>query len=262
LILNIMLPGAAGATAGGLFAISRKVSSVVQLVRTAFAYVLAPLASLASNGEKRQLAEIYGFATRVSFAVAIPLGMLLIASGPAILRFFGEEAKIAFPALAMMIAARITEASIGSAVPIQQVIGKYRLQLVGSVTGLCLALALGWTLVPQNGLTGMAISVGCGIMTAAIIPVWQLHKYRDLHPFRRPFPRSAARSAGIALAGLAIALPAYLLPVFAQLPLLLSVLLGTLWTSCRLALSREDRLALGKTGRRLRLVRGMPVPNS
>ncbi|MBA4748679.1 MAG: oligosaccharide flippase family protein, partial [Sphingopyxis sp.] len=45
LLLNQLLPGAAGAAAGGLFTITRKLTSVVQLVRTAFVYVVAPLAA-------------------------------------------------------------------------------------------------------------------------------------------------------------------------------------------------------------------------
>ncbi len=252
-VLNILLPGAAGASASGLFSISRKISSIVQLVRTAFAYVLAPLASLASTGATGRVHGIYGFATRVSFSIALPMGVVLCASGPAILRVFGPEAAAALPALMILIAARIVEAVIGSAVPIQQVTGGYRGQFLGSGLGLALAAALAIWLVPISGLTGMTIAVGAGLVVAAVVPLWQLHRYHDIHPFQAPFARVAMRAVTVAAAGLLAALPIYWLPNAAQLPLLALLLVGTLWSGCRFALPREDREALGKTGKKLGL---------
>lgn len=251
--LNILLPGAAGASAAGLFSISRKISSIVQLVRTAFAYVLAPLASLASTGEAKRVNDIYGFATRVSFAVALPLGIVLCASGAAILRLFGPEARIALPALVILILSRIAEAVIGSAVPIQQVTGGYRSQFLGSALGLTFALIVGAVLIPRDGLTGMTAAVGVGLVVTALVPLWQLHRYSDIHPFHAPFTRVASRALGIAGCGLLGAIAVYGLPQIVQLPLLLVVLLLVMWCGCRFALPLDDRQALGKTGQKLGL---------
>ncbi len=253
LALNTLLPGAAGATAGGLFAIARKISSVVQLVRTAFAYVLSPLASQASTGSRNSVRDIYGFATRVSFALAFPLGAVMAAGGPAILRIFGEEALIALPALTILIIARIAEAISGAAVPIQQVIAGYKSQLVGSIVGLGLAIMIGWAIMPDAGLTGITLAVGIGLVAASALPLWQLHRYDDIHPFAPPFLGVAARSIGFAATGLIVALLINILPTPVQLPLLIPVLLATLWCSCRYSLALDDRQALGKTGRVLRL---------
>ena len=44
-LLNLMLPGARGASAAGLFEIARKISTVPLIVRQAFQYVLGPLSS-------------------------------------------------------------------------------------------------------------------------------------------------------------------------------------------------------------------------
>lgn len=52
--LNLVLPGAAGTTAAALFGISRKIASLIQFLRVAFAHVLAPVASAARrNGSIR-----------------------------------------------------------------------------------------------------------------------------------------------------------------------------------------------------------------
>jgi O-antigen/teichoic acid export membrane protein len=263
LALNLLLPGAQGAVASGLFAIARKISSIVQLVRTAFAYVLAPLASLASTGSKASVRDIYGFATRVSLAVALPLGAGLAALGPSLLSIFGKGAHIALPGLVILIAARIAEAVFGAAVPIQQVIAGYKSQLVGSIVGFGLAVLLVWVLLPGAGLTGMTIAVGVGLVVAATIPVWQLFRYDDLHPFEAPFLRVGGKAMFVAAAGLLVALPTNLLIGMRLLPdallipiatiVMLAVLLGTIWCACRFALPLHDREALGKTGRALRL---------
>ncbi len=254
LVLNAWIPGAAGASAAGLYVIARKVSSIVQLVRTAFVYVLAPLASLASTGSKESVREIYGFATRVSFAVAVPMGAVLAVSAPAILATFGPEAAPALWALVILISARIIEAICGAAMPIQQVISKFRSQLVGSFLGLGVAALAVWLIMPAGGLTGITIAVALGLVVAAITPLWQVHAFDGLHPFARPFGRVAARALGISAVGLGLGLAIDQLPLIAQLPLLLPLLAGSLWCSARFALAREDRVALGKTGRKLRLV--------
>lgn len=252
--LNTLLPGAQGAVAGGLFAIARKIASIVQLVRIAFAYVLSPLASAASNHGTAGVNEIYGFATRVSIAVALPMGVVLAACGPALLALFGKDAHVALPAVGLMVAARIVEAVTGAAVPIQQVISGYKSQLVGSIAGMGLSAITVWAVMPDAGLTGMTAAVALGVSAAAAVPMWQLMRYDDLHPFAAPFGRVAVKSTLIAAGGFGLALAFNLLPRAMQLPTLIPLLFATLWASARFALSLEDRQALGKTGRALRLV--------
>ena len=252
--LNALLPGAQGAVAGGLFAIARKIASIVQLVRIAFAYVLSPLASAASNQGMAGVNEIYGFATRVSIAVALPMGVVLAACGPALLALFGKDAHIALPAVGFMVGARIIEAVTGAAVPIQQVIAGYKSQLVGSIAGIGISALTVWAVMPDAGLTGMTAAVALGVSAAAAVPMWQLIRYDDLHPFAAPFGRVAIKATLIAAGGFGIALSLNLLPRALQLPFLIPLLFATLWASARYALSLEDRQALGKTGRALRLV--------
>jgi O-antigen/teichoic acid export membrane protein len=253
LALNAWIPGAAGAAAGGLFTIARKVSSLVQLVRTTFAYVLAPLASAAARDTEGQVRPIYGFATRVSFAVAVPMAAVLGAGSPAVLRVFGPEAAMATMALIAMTVARAIEAILGAATPIQQVIGGYRGQMIGSVAGIALAALIAWYSVPDHGLSAMAWAVAAGLIVAALIPVIQLEYYEGIHPFARPFGRMAMTAMAVSAAGFLFGLAATRLPFVAQLPVLLLILLAALWLTLRLALPLEDREALGKTGRALRL---------
>lgn len=254
LLLNWLIPGAAGAVSAALYVIARKVSSIVQLVRQAFGYVLAPLASSASQGADDEVRTIYAFVTRLSFALALPIGAVLIGGGPAVLRAFGSDAAIALPALIILTLARIVEAVIGSAGPIQQVTAGFRSQLVGSLFGLGVAAAIVLALMPEGGLTGMAFAVGAGIAVSALMPLWQLHILDRLHPFAPPFVRVMWRSLLVAALSAGLAMLALQLPLLAQLPAIILVLLAALWCSARFALPFEDRKTLGKTARKLRLV--------
>lgn len=255
LILNAILPGAQGATTAALYTIARKISSVVQLIRTAFAYVLAPLASAASRGGKDAVRPIYAFASRLAFTLVVPLGSVMAAGGEAILGLFGRGADAAHAALIVLILARIVEAVFGPALPVQQVIGGYRQQVVASAIGLAAGAMIGWPLVAAYGLTGMALATSTGFIVAAILPLVQLHRYDAIHPFEPPFARVAIRTVLIAIPGLLLALiVSKALPDLAQLPAVTLIDLVTLWAACRYALPRQDRAALGKTARKLRLI--------
>ena len=254
LVLNALLPGVAGANAGAQFALARKLSSVVQMIRLAFAYVLSPMASAAVTGGKAAVAPIYGFATRISLAVALPVSLVMIAGGPTLLQAIGGGMQSAEFALTLLLLARLGEAITGAAAPIQQVLSRYSSQYVGSVVGLSISLLLGIALMPAAGLTGMALAVAIGLVATSAVPVWQLHRQDGLQPFSTPFLTMAARALGISALGFALGLAVNLLPEAIALVLLLGVLLATLWSCCRWALPYGDRVALGSVAVRLRLI--------
>ena len=254
LVLNLLIPGAAGASAAGLFAIARKIASGVQLIRQAFSYVMAPLASEAVRHDMRHVAEIYGFATRLTIVVATPVVCAIAGGGRAILALFGHAAQAAYVALALLTFTRLIEAVAGQAAAIQSVISRYHHPLVGSTIGLVMSVILGAWLLPQGGMDGMAIAVSAGIIITVVTPVIQLWFHERLHPFAPPF----ARAAGVgAIAGIAIFLASEALsPLHHLIRIALGavMLIGGIWLSGRLGLSGQDKLALGKTARKLRLL--------
>jgi len=254
LILNLLIPGAAGASAAGLFAIARKIASGVQLIRQAFSYVMAPLASEAVRHDMRHVAEIYGFATRLTIVVATPVVCTIAGGGRALLALFGAAAQAAYLALALLTFVRLIEAVAGQAAAIQSVISRYHHPLVGSVLGLAASVALGMLLLPQGGMDAMAIAVAAGITVSVLTPMVQLWFHERLHPFAPPFARAAAVAA---MVGAAIFLVSELLaPLHHLIRIGLGaiLLLGGIWLSGRFGLSDADKRALGKTGRSLRLL--------
>ncbi|GER03518.1 hypothetical protein JCM17846_12000 [Iodidimonas nitroreducens] len=74
LVLNIIIPGAAGASAAGFYSIARKLSSVMQVIHNSFDYVVAPLAAFQKGrGDRETLADMYAYSTRLMVAFGVIL---------------------------------------------------------------------------------------------------------------------------------------------------------------------------------------------
>lgn len=254
LLLNQLLPGAAGAAAGGLFTITRKLTSVVQLVRTAFVYVVAPLAASSERRDREEVRAIYAYAVRIILVLALPLAAVLAAGSRPLLSLFGDDARVATAAVIIMFAARAAEAVLGISLPVLQVVAAFRHQLASSIAGLAAALLTGLLLGNLFApLTTVTLAVAVGLVTTAAIPMLQLWRIEALHPFTRALPRVAGVASSIAVGGSLLAHAASNLPDAAALPLIVIISLVSIWLSLRFALSLSDRDSLGSAGRLLRL---------
>lgn len=255
LILNQLLPGADGARAAGLFTIARKLSSVVQLVRIAFVYVMAPLAASAEKTDRAQVAAIYSYAVRVILAIAFPLAAVIAGGRYSILSLFGKQADVAQAAVAILVFGRAFEAMLGISLPVLQVIAHYKHQITASVFGVLVAVVAGREIIgPVEPLTGITLAMAIGFVVMALIPMVQLYLAERLHPFDRRFPFVALKVVAIAVVGGILAEIASALPDEVAIPIVLLIALAAVWTSLRFALPFEDRASLGKLARRVRLV--------
>jgi O-antigen/teichoic acid export membrane protein len=251
LVLNLMLPGARGAAAAGLFEIARKISTIPHIVRQAFQYVLGPLASAQAQADRAAIGPLYRFASRVSTALVVPLGGLLIFAGADILSVYRPEVREALPLLWILVVARVLEAIVGPAATIVEMIGHRILPLVNSFAAVALWAALAAWLTPTQGALGMAIAVGAATLVGAWAATIELRFSDGLSPFDRKLVQGLA----IALAGVgAMALAEHLLTGPARFAAVLALWAATSWLTLRYTLTRDDRLALGGFARTLRLV--------
>lgn len=250
-VLNLMLPGAAGASAAGLFEIARKISTVPHIVRQAFQYVLGPLSAAQARADRAAIGPLYRFASRVSTALVVPLGGLLIFAGADILSVYRAEVKAALPLLWVLVAARVAEAVVGPAATIVEMTGHRLLPLINSLGGVALWAGLAWWLTPLWGSFGMAVAVAAGTLVSSYAATIELKVSDGLSPF----DRKLAQGLAIALAGFAaMALADRLTRGPAGFALLFGLWAAASWTALRYGLTRDDRLALGGLSRRLRLV--------
>jgi O-antigen/teichoic acid export membrane protein len=250
-MLNLMLPGAQGAAAAGLFEIGRKLSTVPQIVRQAFQYVLSPLASAQARADRSAIGTLYHFASRVSTALVVPLAGLMIFAGPDVLSVYRKEAAPALAILVVLATSRALEAIVGPATAIVEMIGHRLLPLLNSALSVGIWLALAFWLAPGQGAWGMALAVAA----ATVAPTYAATIELRISDGVSPFDRKLFQGLGIALIGLAaMASAVWLLhgPVrFAALMLIWPV---TSWFTLRYGLTREDREGLGGFARKLRLI--------
>ncbi len=153
-LLNAMLPGAAGATAAGLFGIARKIASIPLIVRQSFLYVLAPLSSAQAALDRREIAPLYSFSTHVSVLLALPIAGLMILLAADMLTGFATGAEAAISVVIILLAARGIEAALGPATPIVEMVGHRGLPLFNSLIGMAIWLIVGAWLVPDTWRVG------------------------------------------------------------------------------------------------------------
>ena len=250
-VLNLTIPGASGAAAAGLFEIARKLSTVPNIVRQAFQYVLGPLSSAQAHADRAQVAPLYTFASRVSTALVVPLSGFLVFAGVDILSIYRPEAMAALPMLWVLVAARGIEAIVGPASTIVEMIGHRALPLLNSAIAIALWVALMVWLIPDYGALGMAIAVAVAVVASTWAATIELQIADNLSPFDRKLFQGLA----IALIGLAVMAGAeWLLDGPARFALELVLWWIISWLALRYGLTREDREALGGLSRRLRLV--------
>jgi O-antigen/teichoic acid export membrane protein len=250
-VLNLMLPGARGASAAALFEIARKISTVPLIVRQACQYVLGPLSSAQAHVDRAQIAPLYHFASRVSTALVVPLAGLLVFAGVDVLSLYRPEAQAALPLLFILVGARAIEAIVGPASAIVEMIGHRALPLLNSFIAIALWIGLAAWLTPAYGPLGMAIAIGVATIVSTYAATIQLQLSDGLNPFGYKL----AQGLGLALAGCAsMALAEYLLDGPARFAACAALWAATSWLTLRYGLTRDDRLALGGLARRLKLV--------
>jgi O-antigen/teichoic acid export membrane protein len=253
ILLNLMVPGAGGATAAGLYGIARKIASIPLIVRQSFLYVLSPLASAQAAVDRAAMLPMYRFSTHMSLLLAVPLAGLMILTASDMLSAFAPGAAAALPVLVILLAARAGEAVIGPATPIVEMVGHRALPLLNSLIGLALWLLLALWLVPEYGALGMAIAVSVAVVATAWAAVAELHISDGLTPFGTGFWRAVA--AGALIIGVLWLTGKALAPFGAPIRAtgLFLLFWPSLWLGLRYGLDTPDKAALGKLGRRLRL---------
>lgn len=250
-VLNLLLPGTQGAAAAGLFEIARKLSTLPNIVRQSFQYVLAPLASAQAHADRALVAPLYSFSSRISTALVLPLAGLLAFAGRDVLSVYRPEAIAALPLLYVLLAGRAVEAAVAPAATIVEMTGHRGLPLLNSLIGASVWALLAVWLTPNLGMFGMAIAVAVATVVMPTAAAIELRASDGLSPFDRTFVKCLA----VALPGVALmGLTEYLAGGPVRFVIVHLIWAPTTWLTLRFGLRREDREALGGFARRLRLV--------
>jgi len=244
--LNFLLPGAAGAAAGGYYAVARKIASALQAVRLTFEYVMAPLAAERDGqGDHAALRDMYAFATRISFSLALPFGAALVLARQDILAAMAPEFQAAAAAIAILCAGRVFEAATGPSSAIVEMLAHKSLPPLNGIAGLAVLLVMGERLIPDYGVTGAAIAAAVGLNVTALLAFAQSLALFRLWPYDRQSLRPLAVSALFAAAMVALVPYSIHWPTPAGIVAAIAGLLLALVALVRYGLPSADADALG-----------------
>ncbi|MBO6503957.1 MAG: lipopolysaccharide biosynthesis protein [Kordiimonadaceae bacterium] len=250
MMLNFVLPGGAGAAAGGYYSVARKLASALQVVRLAFEYVMAPLAAEKDGkGDKHRLEHMYAFATRMSVCLALPFGAALYLARGDILSALEPEFQAAAMAIAVLVAGRVLEAASGPSQSIVEMLGHRFLPPVNGLIGLSIFIWMGFSLIPLHGVTGAAIAAATGLNITAYLAFFQSGFLFKLFPYNRDFLKPVAISLISALILIALAEAGPRLPAPSGLIAAIVGLIVALLVLVRYGLKEDDTAALGKLGK-------------
>ncbi|GHF25185.1 hypothetical protein GCM10017044_19950 [Kordiimonas sediminis] len=251
--LNFLLPGAAGAAAGGYYAVARKIASALQIVRLTFDYVMAPLvAEKNGTGDHAALIDMVTFATRMSVVIALPFFAALVIARHDVLAALRPEFAAASTAIVILCFGRLLEACAGPSSAIIDVLGHRLLPALNHLIGLVGLLLLGFYLIPDYGVTGAAIAAAFGLNLTAWIALVQAKVLYQLQFYSGEVIYPAALSVACSCFILGFEwLASSSSPPF---PLIFSIisLLFALAIIIRYGLSNEDAAALGPLPAKLR----------
>lgn len=248
-ILNMMLPGAKGAEAAGIYGIARKLSSVLLVIRQSFEYVLAPFATHHhSANEREKLQDAFHFILRLTLTFLIPLSTLMILTRAELLYLFAPEIMAAADVITILLIGRLIEGLMGPSPTIIEMIGNRWLPVINSTTGILVLIGGHLFLVPTMGVMGAAISASIGLNIIALLNVIQCqltYKYK-------PFSMDSFRPLSVTLVMAAVmygihAIASAYSPGISVLATLGGFFLS-IYVTGQLGLSQRDIKTLGRFG--------------
>ncbi len=252
-LLNVLVPGAAGAASAGYYSIARKISSFLQVIHTSFDYVIAPLAAYrAGAAGVRAVADMYAYSTRLMVAIGLLAAAAVLAARGPLLEGLGAAAGEVATALAILVLGRLFSFLFGQAPAIIRTIASTYWSLANGVAGLAVMVGLLLFLAGPYGTAGAATAAAAGMVTSAGLAFLEVALIARIVPYTREMLRPvgvAALLGGILLlVGGAVAS----LPAAAQFAVLFVVFLLSLAAFVRYGPNDEDAVAFGRPGHVLR----------
>lgn len=250
LLLNQLLPGAAGAEAAAIYGIGRRIASLMQVIRQSFEYVVAPYASFRhARQERTALAEMYAFSTRLISCLVLPIGSIVILTRFDLLAPFSKDYQVAGGVILILALGRIMEGLTGPSSAMIEMMAGRLLPLINGLSGLTTLFVLQYWLTPEYGAVGAAVAAAAGLNVTSILSLGETWIFFRLQPYRLSLLRPLAVASGAALfAGL-------VLPQVAKFGAVASITGGlaavalSIFLLVRWGFEPRDVAALGRVGR-------------
>jgi O-antigen/teichoic acid export membrane protein len=195
----------------GVYAAASRVSLLIVVFLTSVSLVFSPfVADLHARGERARLASLFQLVTRATFALTVPLVLVLLVLPGPVLRLFGAgfASDQARHALVVLIAGQTVNVMVGSVGFVLVMVGRTGWDAMVYTASIALDLALAFWLVPRHGLIGAAAAQAVTLALSNGLRVWLVWRILRIQPFTRDYVRLAipalAGAAGMAAAHVAL----------------------------------------------------------
>jgi O-antigen/teichoic acid export membrane protein len=166
--LHVLLLGAlAGPTAAGIFRVSVRGAELVAFGLSSINAAIAPtVARLHALGDRRRVRRLVRLSTLASSLWALPIAIVMIAFGPAILgAMFGQDFVAGATSLTILSIGQLVNAMTGPVGLLLNMTGRERVAARGQAIATIVNVSLGLVLIPRWGIEGAAIATAASLVT-------------------------------------------------------------------------------------------------
>ena len=250
---TLVLGALSTATSVGIFAIANQVTLVGSMFHQSVAASSMPVfAELADRGDRAGAERLYRTTSKWTFTLNLPLFCLVIAFPEALLSLFGREFEAGAAALIILAWGALANAATGTSGAILDMAGHTRVKFLNSSLSLGLAIGLSLLLIGPLGIVGAAIAAVGSVVFVNVLRVMEVALLVRITPYDRAWFKPLAAGAlglGAGLAASWLARDAGTLLSFAAGAIALIAVYGA--AIMLLGLSDDDRMVIGRAGRRL-----------
>jgi O-antigen/teichoic acid export membrane protein len=149
----------------GIYRAASQTSLLMNLVSSSLIVSFAPMvADFYSRGERQEVQNIFQTSSRWSFALTLPLFLIMVVVGDDVLRIFGSEFTVGWIPLIILCAGQLARAGAGGmAIQVLSMTGHQYLKLYTDLGLAGVNIFLNIVLIPQWGALGAAIATGISI---------------------------------------------------------------------------------------------------
>jgi O-antigen/teichoic acid export membrane protein len=201
---EVFLLGAlSGTSQVALFAAARRFTIVANAIFIAFGTIFSPMVSdLDAADQGDHLARLYKAVSRWIFTIGVPVFLVQVLFGEALLATFGRGFGQGQLALTVLAIGQLGNYGSGAAVNVLTMTGRSRTNLGFTVVHLVLTVALNLLLIPRFGLVGAALANAVAMTAVNAGLTTQVWRLTGMHPYDRGWLKPLV--AGLVAAAVAL----------------------------------------------------------
>jgi O-antigen/teichoic acid export membrane protein len=240
----------------GVFTVATQVNMIGKMFHDSVVTASMPIVSeLYGKQAWRQMGHYYQTVTKWTFAVNLPMFLIIVLFSTPILSIFGRDYVGGATALILLASASLVNASTGICGVVIDMSGNTTLKLVNSVVVVLFSLGLSILLIPPWGMVGAAVAALAAAIVVNLMRLVEVFFLFRLLPYNQDFfkPILAGFVALLVAWGIrqSFATETNLFYTLINMILLLAIYAGVILA---LGLSQEDRVVLSRLSQRMRAV--------